>query len=148
MIVRCYDFHENVEVKVYSDTLLQDVIFKIKNFLDLQKEDYQIFYKGSVLLAEKSIGYYDIEDKDFLVLIRSYYNKNIFFYNMKSSINKIETAKQWLYENIIGKKDEIRLTYLKMEENETFIQYECEDMTYNLKLTDGKIDEYDVSEKS
>ena len=67
---------------------------------------------------------------------------------MKPSIDKIKTAKQWLYENIIGKKDEIRLTYLKMEENETSIQYECEDMTYNLKLTDGKIDEYDVSEKS
>ncbi|MFP4050961.1 MAG: ubiquitin-like domain-containing protein [Thermoplasmata archaeon] len=143
LIVRAKESHQSLKVMVEDEHSIEDLNQIIRNYLDIQSDDYRLFYRGRKLSSEKCIKDYNISDNNVLVFTNS--ENSISSSNIVNNLTyEIPIAKQWLLDNIVKDETNLKLISYKRKKAETWIEFENEEMKYRINVTDNRVKEYDV----
>lgn len=111
---------------------------KLMKNLDSQiAPDLILTYKGRKMSDDRKLDFYGIEEYDMLVLEK---DRNGYFH---PDLEAVETAREWLEENIGLAKAEVELReYNRTSSGEKEMMFGFENEMAKLSLSEGKVEDY------
>ncbi len=144
LFVRDIDRRETIEVEVGLEEKVEALKREVERCFSLGV-DYSLFYRDVELLEEKLLKFYGLEEYDLLVLQRGDGENSSLRENFPEDQERISRGKRWLEKNIGLNTDELDLNeYIRSEDERTEMIFEREDSLYQLKVSEEKIEEYDM----
>ncbi len=142
ILIRDVKREEVIEARLRFECEIGSLKKKLVEYLGCEmSEDYTLNYKGMKMSEEKNLDFYGIEEHDLLVLEENL--KKGKKYLLDKDFELVESAQEWLEENIGVSKSMIELLkYRRTDDKKREMIFEFGDKTVKLISSKDKIEDY------